>query len=106
MSETKGLTGWLDPKGVFHPCEYGEHRYFAEEIIGDYPFTSYDRLRDEKFYIPMGTNFNDDGYVFLSIDKDKLEPIITDEQKKWFDENFKRLDKGQQRMVGDWLYDD
>ena len=99
-----GLTGWLDPQGVFHPCEYGKHNEFAMEIVDSYG--AYEQLKTQ-FYIPMGADFDEDkSYVFINIDHDKLEPLITDEQKKWFDDNFERLAKGQQQMVSDWLYDE
>lgn len=103
--ERIGLTGWLDPEGVFHPCEYGEHRDYAMDIIDS--FNAYDKLRYEEYYIPMGADYDEDrAYVFLNIDQEKLEPIITDKQRKWFDDNFDRLAKGQKEMVSDWLYDE
>ena len=103
--ERIGLTGWLDPEGEFHPCNYGEHNKFAEKIIDSYG--AYSRLRDELLYIPMGAAFNEkESYVFINIDSEKAEPLITQKQKEWFDKNFSRLAKGQQEMVNDWLYED
>ena len=108
LMERIGLTGWLDPEGVFHPCGFSEHSEYAQKILESYnTWDAYDRIRDEKLYIPMGGDYDEnDAYVFLNIDNDKLEPIITDKQKKWFDDNFHRLAKGQQEMVADWLYDE
>jgi hypothetical protein len=104
MSEIKGLTGWLDPEGIFHPCDYGEHSIFAQEVIDDYPYSAYDRLRYEKFFIPMGSLWDESrSYVFINIDEKIIEPIITEEQRKWFVENFNKLDLGQKEMVSDWL---
>lgn len=102
----KGLTGWLDPEGVFHPCGYGEHHLFAHKIMdGGSPSISYDRLRFERMYIPMGSSNRENGsYIFINIDKGK--PLVTDKQKKWLKENFDKLDRMQKIMVNCWLGDE
>jgi hypothetical protein len=103
-----GFTGWLDPKGIFHPCKYGEHHVLAQEIVeSDFPYSSYDKLKEQMNYIPMGVSSNESqSYVFILIDEKKLEPIITKEQIEWFKEHFNQLDKGQKTMVYDWLEDE
>jgi hypothetical protein len=100
-----GFTGWLDPKGVFHPCKYGEHNILAQEVIeSDLPYDSYDKLKEQKHYIPMGVSPNSsESYVFIHIDEKLLEPIITKEQIQWFKEHFNEFDNGQKTMVYDWL---
>lgn len=100
-----GLTGWLDPKGVFHPCKYGEHNILAQEVMdSDLPYQSYEKLKEQKHYIPMGVSpDSSDSYVFIHIDQTSLEPVITKEQIQWFKTNFNELDRGQKLMVFDWL---
>lgn len=100
-----GFTGWLDPKGIFHSCNYGEHNILAQEVMdSDLPYQSYEKLKEEKHYIPMGVASNEnDSYVYISIDNDKLEPNITKEQIEWLKSHYHELDKGQQIMVYDWL---
>lgn len=104
--KNKGLTGWLDPSGVFHPCRYGKHSVLAMEVMdSDYPYTSCDRLKEDHNYIPMGVCPDGDSYVFLNIDQKQLKPIITDEQIKWFEQHLNELDDEQKEMVLDWLED-
>lgn len=103
-----GLTGWLSPKGEFLPCKHGEHYVLAQEVThSDFPYSSYNKLKEQLHYIPMGVNNDPDkSYVFIHIDSNAQEPIITNEQIKWFEENMQLLDKGQKEMVMDWLEDE
>ena len=32
--DNEGMSGWLDPEGIFHPCGFGEHIIYAEVIVG------------------------------------------------------------------------
>ena len=86
-----GLIGWLDPKGVFHPCEWGEHYIFAEQ--------HYDAENAEnEQYVKLASHKWDikKSYAFIP------PAGLTDVQQQWFAEHFHELDAEQQSMVLDY----
>lgn len=114
-----GKTGWLTPEGIFHECNYGQHRILArvfmqdEELRAKQVFArNEDSLQqfDEEFlrrslsYIPMGTQLGGwDAYLHFNIDKKIYEAIVTDSQIDWFKENYKFLHIKQKEQVQNWL---
>ncbi|AYP68147.1 hypothetical protein PQE75_gp015 [Bacillus phage vB_BcoS-136] len=114
----KGLTGWLAPNGIFHACEYGEHYQLANELIWNNKELAREKVRisgekgtvahetdvlRELLWIPMGipkwgSQENMD-YLFIS------HLGRTDEQIKWFNENYNSLSETQQKMLEEHIDD-
>lgn len=81
------LTGWLSPKGKFHPCEYGEHMFFAQELVEK-------NVEDMDSYIRMGHSYLDNiSYI------DIAEKNMTDEQKNFFEKNKDKLSEEQIKIL-------
>lgn len=114
----KGMTGWLSPTGVFHPCEYGEHSQLASETVWGSETLQKERVRltheqgsvahtedvlKELLWIPMGiprwgSQANMD-YLFVSYKGS------TAEQDKWLQEHYQELSEPQQKLL-DAHYED
>ncbi|KLA07118.1 hypothetical protein B4086_5594 [Bacillus cereus] len=114
----KGMTGWLSPEGVFHPCEYGEHSELANETVWGSETLRKERARityeqgsvaheqevlKELLWIPMGiprwgSQENMD-YLFVSYKGS------TAEQDKWLKENYQELSEPQQKMLNEHYED-
>jgi hypothetical protein len=96
--DDKGMSGWLDPDGVFHPCGFGQHVDYALEIINkDADFFTpvhSDEMEDlaQNSHIPMSVVGQSTG-SFVSI-----LGQITPPQVDWFNRFFFKLCPRTQRQ--------
>lgn len=95
-----GMSGWLDPEGVFHPCGFGEHVQYALEIFNNEESTSFRPCYKEEMdelalnqHIPMSTE-DMSSNSFISI-LGKLTPS----QVEWFNRFFYKLSSAQRTAV-------
>lgn len=119
----EGMTGWLSPEGQFHPCGYGEHYDLASELVQEHvnkeevkekrketfentgrPITSERGLLELMTWIPMGVpkwgSQPSKDYLFIN-----YKVGVTENQKKWFEENKDTLSVTQLQMVREALED-
>lgn len=117
----QGLTGWLTPEGEFHTCLFGNHHELAYEFMNneelrkeqtkarlhDSLYQHEDEfLRRVKAFIPMGVDpQSNDSYLHMPIDEKTCEPMVTEQQKRWFKDHFEEFTVIQQSVVAGWLED-
>lgn len=95
-----GMSGWLDPEGVFHPCGFGRHVEYVLELLNsdlDAPFKSAHSGEIMEFaenqHIPMSNTEQSSG-AFISILGDLTPP-----QVEWFNLFFFKLSSVQKSAV-------
>lgn len=95
-----GMSGWLDPEGVFHPCGFGEHVKYALDLLNqdlDAPFKpAYsDEMHElsENQHISMSNGEQSVG-GFISILGQLTPPQVV-----WFNRFFFKLSPTQRRVL-------
>ena len=114
-----GLTGFLDPNGTFYPCEYMKHIEFSNVMfaIALKKFPERKRSIDDRYYsdflerigyISMGSNGceNMSHVHFPSKDIESTDEFfsVSEKQLQWFEDNFDKLDIGQQDFVAKYIH--
>lgn len=90
--DKEGMSGWLDPNGIFHPCEFGEHGIYAREKLQIFEQNVSDVLAQNQ-HIPMSV---DERSHHSNI---AIFGVITQEQLNWFNRFFDKLSFTQKSTV-------
>jgi hypothetical protein len=114
-----GLTGFLDPVGVFYPCKYLQHRDFSNVMFAialkKYPERkrshndySYECFLNRIGYTSMGSNGceNMSHVRFPSKETDSKDGFfpVSEKQLQWFEDNFGNFDIGQQDFIAKYIH--
>jgi len=98
-ADDEGMSGWLDPEGVFYPCAFGEHTSYAVQLFDrenrDVWTSGRDEMRNLTLnqHIPMSTwESSSQGYIAILGD-------LTEKQVDWFNQFFFKLCPRTQRGV-------
>jgi len=90
--DDEGMIGWLDPKGNFFPCQFGEHVLYANQLLQRIRKEDIDTLAENQ-HIPMSID-EKSNYEHIGILSD-----ITPEQVDWFNRFFDKLSRMQKSAV-------
>jgi hypothetical protein len=95
--DDQGMSGWLDPQGVFHPCGFGEHVKFALDILNkdEEHYRGSDEVGElvSNQYIPMSVmHLSTNGFISILGE-------LTPEQITWFDMFFFKLAPSQRSTL-------
>jgi hypothetical protein len=94
-----GMSGWLDPDGVFHPCGFGEHVKYALDLFNDednrWKNVGSDEMEElaTNQHIPLSNGEQSTG-GFISILGQLTPPQVT-----WFNRFFYKLSSTQKTAL-------
>ena len=90
--DDEGMIGWLNPKGNFFPCQFGEHVLYANQLLQRIRKEDIDTLAENQ-HIPMSID-EKSNYEHIGILGD-----ITPEQITWFNRFFDKLSRMQKSAI-------
>lgn len=97
--DDRGMSGWLDPEGVFHPCGFGEHVQYALDLYNrgqeQWKSCSTDEMESllENQHISMSNGEQSNGGFISILGK------LTLPQIEWFNRFFFKLSPTQRWTV-------
>lgn len=106
------VSGWLSPKGVFTPCEYGHHLDTAEEVlfVSEERNQAYQHIFEERVleltgYIKIVGHHYQQNSNYLCFPEQFAEPNkrTTKHQIGWLLDHFEELSEGQKEYVATHL---
>jgi hypothetical protein len=102
-TDNDGMSGWLDPEGIFHPCGFGEHTVYALNLINkEEEKNGWKNANTDEMEVLM-----ENQHISMSVMEQSTGSFmsilgqLTPPQVEWFDRFFYKLAPTQRSTLSD-----